>query len=55
MWMATYILGLQQLVLYIYKAECLFFMGSGLFHEHTLSMYRKLHKGVDCYKIIKAC
>ena len=37
------------------NARCLLLVGSGLFHEHTLSMYKELHKGVDCYKIIEVC
>ena len=37
------------------QAQCLLFVGSGLFHEHTLSMYKKLHKGVDCYKVVEVC
>ena len=37
------------------QAQCLLFVGSGLFHEHTLSLYRKLHKGDDCYRVIEMC
>ena len=37
------------------NARCLLLVGVGRFHEHTLSMYKELHKGVDCYKIIEAC
>ena len=36
------------------QAQCLLFVGSGLFHEHTLSMYKKLHK-VECYQVIEVC
>ena len=37
------------------QAQCLLFVGSGSFHEHTLSMYKNLHKGIECYKIIEVC
>ena len=37
------------------KAECLLLVGWGSFHENTLDLYKKLHKGKECYEKIPRC
>ena len=37
------------------RAECLLLVGWGTFHEHTLKLYKDLHVGNLCYKVIEVC
>ena len=48
-----YIPQLQKVV--ASKAECLLLVGWGSFHENTLDLYKKFHKGRLCYKRIWNC